>query len=112
MVEGIKYIKLNGWETAFGRLIADTRENEIFVLRNLAVVRSLERALGNSMGYFAAIIMLGAASRTTGLSVALIFSVLEMASLLKTNVLLIVLSLGLYYETTVIMNRFAMVFNL
>jgi ABC-type bacteriocin/lantibiotic exporter with double-glycine peptidase domain len=112
MVEGIKYIKLNGWEIAFHRLVAATREDEISVFRNLAVARSLERALGNSIGYMAAIIMLGVASMTTGISVALIFSVLEMASLLKANVLLVVLSLGLYYETTVVLGRFAVIFNI
>jgi hypothetical protein len=52
------------------------------------------------------------ASKTTGLNLAKIFSVLEITTTLKMTILLVVLGVGLYYEIKVVFSRFASIFNL
>jgi ABC-type bacteriocin/lantibiotic exporter with double-glycine peptidase domain len=57
VIEGIKYIKLYGWEIAFRRIIQQLREQEILNYKKLSWGRSIERAAGSSLGYFAVIAM-------------------------------------------------------
>jgi hypothetical protein len=82
------------------------------MFKYLIIGKSLERALGYSVGYVGAVIMFIIASNTTGLTVPLIFSVAEMATLLKSTVLFIVLGMGVYYDLTVIFDRFSLIFNM
>ena len=47
IIEGIKFIKLYGWELAFKRLIQNFRTQEVKDYVKLSVGRALQRALGN-----------------------------------------------------------------
>jgi ABC-type multidrug transport system fused ATPase/permease subunit len=112
-IEGIKYVKLYGWELAFTKIIQGIRELELAALKRLALGRSVERGLGNSISLLSSLLMLIIASNfTADLTFAKIFSILEIMASLKVNVLLLVLGIGLYYEIKVVLARFASIFNL
>jgi len=65
------------WEIAFRRIIQSLREKEIFNYKRLAFGRCLLRALGNSIGYWAAFIMFVVSYYAqTGLTLVKIFSIL------------------------------------
>jgi ABC-type multidrug transport system fused ATPase/permease subunit len=112
MMEGIKYIKVNGWELAFKKLIRTARNNEVNLFKNLAFFRSLERAVGKSIGVVSALVMFIIATYTTGLTTPKVFSVMEMAGVLKMTVLMVVLGVALYFETKVIFTRFSVIFSI
>lgn len=97
-IEGIKYIKLYGWEIAFKRIIQKVRDSEMLNLKSLALGRAVERALGNSISFIGSLAMFIIAHyANTGLSFAKIFSTLEIMTSLRLYSFLIVLALGLYY---------------
>lgn len=50
VIEGIRFIKLYGWEIAFKRIIEKIRNLEIGSLKTLSIGRSFERAIGNIAG--------------------------------------------------------------
>jgi ATP-binding cassette subfamily C (CFTR/MRP) protein 4 len=52
IIEGIKFIKLYGWEMAFKKKIQLLRESEIAQFIYLAVGRSFEKSISNSVAYF------------------------------------------------------------
>ena len=70
------------------------------------------RGIGNSIGFISALVIFVIAYNTTGLTVPKIFSVLEMGAILKLTVLYVVLGIGVYYESTIVFNRFAGIFSL
>lgn len=77
IIEGIKYIKLYGWEIAFRKIIQGFREKEIMNYKKLSFGKSFERSIGNFIGYLAALIMFIAAHYSdTGLTLSKIFSTL------------------------------------
>jgi glycerol-3-phosphate acyltransferase PlsY len=78
----------------------------------LAFGKSVERALGYFISFFASLVMIVIAYYVAGIDFTKIFSVLEIMSSLKANVLMFTLGMGLYYELKVIFGRFASVFNL
>ena len=53
IIEGIKFIKLYGWEVAFKRIIQTLREREIRNFLKLSLVKSLERGFAISMAFWA-----------------------------------------------------------
>jgi ATP-binding cassette, subfamily C (CFTR/MRP), member 4 len=112
MIDGIKYVKFNGWERAFQQLIRKSRDVELSEFKYLAFGRAIERALGNTISFIAALVMIIVAAYTTGLNVPKLFSVHEMAGLLKATVLCMVLGIALYYETTIVFTRFSVIFNI
>lgn len=112
-IEGIKYIKLYGWEIAFKRIIQAIRIQEMDNLKKLALGRAIERALGNSISLISSVIMFVVAHyANTELSFAKIFSTLEIMTSLRLYTFLMVLALGLYYELKVVFDRFASIFNI
>jgi hypothetical protein len=65
------------------------------------------------MGFIGALIMfLIAYSANTGLTLAKIFSILEIVTTLKLSVLMVALGFGVYYELKVSFGRFASIFNI
>ena len=112
VMEGIKYIKINGWELAFKNLIRTARNNEVNLFKSLAFFRSLERGIGKSIGVVSALVIFIIATYTTGLTTPKIFSVMEMAGVLKMTVLMVVLGVALYYETKVIFTRFSVILSI
>ena len=40
LIEGIKFVKLYGWELAFKKIIVDIREKELFYLRKFSIYRA------------------------------------------------------------------------
>lgn len=114
MIEGIKYIKLYGWEIAFRRIIQSLREKEILNYKKLSWGRSVERALGNSIGYCAVIIMFIAVHYFSSreLTIPLIFSTLEIIISLRLFMRSIVFGFNFYYEIKEVFARFASIFNI
>lgn len=113
IIEGIKYIKLYGWEIAFRRIIQGLREKEIENYKKLSLGRSLERAIGNMIGFMAALLMFVAAHyANTQLDLAKIFSTLEIIMNFKLSIFMFILGLGFYYEVKVVFGRFANIFNI
>lgn len=53
IIEGIKFIKLYGWEIAFKHMIQTLRKEEIRNYLKLALIQSVERALGNVVPHIA-----------------------------------------------------------
>jgi len=112
-IEGIKYIKLYGWELAFKKIIQNIRVSEVTLYRLLAVGRAVERAIGNSLGFIGSFVMfIVAYYASTGLTLAKIFSTLEVATALKQTIIMMALGLGVYYEIKVVFGRFANIFNI
>lgn len=64
VVEGIKFIKLYGWEMAFKKIIQGVREKQLTKLERLALGRAIERGLGNFIGLAGSIVMLFLATTT------------------------------------------------
>ena len=56
IIEGIKFIKLYGWETAFKKIIQTLRKEELRNYMWLSFVRSIECALGRSSAFIAGIV--------------------------------------------------------
>lgn len=113
VIEGIKFIKLYGWELAFRRIIQTLRNSEISNQRTLSLGRSLERSIGNFVGIASGLIMYVASHYSnTGLSTAKIFSCLEVVFSFKYSIFMLTLALGFYYEVVVVFTRFASVFNI
>ena len=52
------------------------------------------------------------ASTTSGLTTPTVFSVMEIRTTIKASVMHMVMGIGLYYETKVTLNRFALIFNI
>jgi hypothetical protein len=65
------------------------------------------------MGLIGALIMfIVAYYAETGLTLAKIFSILEIVTTLKMSVLMVALGFGIYYELKVSFSRFASMFNI
>ena len=75
MMEGVKYIKINGWEMAFKKFIRNSRDQEVGLFKGLAFGRALERGIGNCIGLISTLVMYIIAHHTTGLTTPKIFSV-------------------------------------
>ena len=105
-------MKLYGWEIAFKRIIQKIREQEIGHLKSLALGRAFERGLAHSIGFIGSFVMLVLASEVNHhLSFTLIFSTLELVTYLRSNMIILTLGVGLYYEIQVVCGRFASIFN-
>jgi hypothetical protein len=75
--------------------------------------RAIERGFGNSITFVSSLVMLYVASRVgTELSYAKIFSALEIVVCFKFYTFATVLSVGLFYEIKIVLQRFATIFNL
>ena len=79
IIEGIKFIKLYGWEMAFKAIIDDTRKKEIRNFTKFAAVKSVERALGNCIALWAGLtcfLIMHFTGQGESLNIATIFSTL------------------------------------
>ena len=110
-IEGIKFIKLYGWEIAFRRIIQKVRELEIKSYKSLSLGRSAERALSNFIGIASGFIMyLASHYSNTGLDLAKMFSCLQVIFSFKHYITYLIVGLGCYYEVSVVCGRFANIF--
>lgn len=77
VIEGIRFIKLYGWEIAFTKLIEKIRNMEISSLTSLSFGRSFERAIGNIAGLAGGLVVFMAAHyQGREISVPMIFAAL------------------------------------
>lgn len=113
VIEGIKFVKLYGWEIAFKRIIQGLREMEISNYRRLSFGKSLERALSNFVGIASGFLMYIVAHYAgTHLSIPKIFSTLEVIFAFKYSIFMLGVGLGFYYEVKVVFERFASIFSI
>ena len=115
IIEGIKYIKIYGWEMAFKHIIQQLRKEEIQHYIKLGFFRSLERALGNSTHLIASLTcfyVMYATGEGTGLSVAKIFSTLELMATARVTVFYFGLAMSFFFELHVIFERFCNIYNI
>jgi ATP-binding cassette, subfamily C (CFTR/MRP), member 4 len=110
-IEGIKYVKLYGWELAFRKLIQDIRHEEISGFKKLAFGKALERAVSNGMVFVSCLCMFFVASLEGKLTYTKIFSCLEVMLSLKFYILYGAIGLGIAYDFKVVLGRFASIFN-
>jgi ATP-binding cassette, subfamily C (CFTR/MRP), member 1 len=97
-IEGIKYVKLYGWETAFKRIIEKVREKEIEGLKRVAFGRSIDRSLAYVIGFISTFVMYVLAYEVNNaLTFTIIFSTLEIMASLKQRLTSWILGIGLYY---------------
>lgn len=105
IIEGIKFIKLYGWEIAFKHIIQALRKEEIRDYIKLSFGRSLERSLGNiaaSSAGFTCFIVMDLTGEGTGLSTAKIFSTMELMVTLRLLVFFMGIAISFYYEMRII----------
>jgi hypothetical protein len=82
-------------------------------LKKAGFGRSIDRAMGYSVGYLGTFIMYVVASEVNhNLTLAVIFTMLEMMSTIRESVMSWIEGVGFYYELQVVYGRFAGVFNL
>ena len=82
-------------------------------LRRLALGRSFDRACACVIGILSAFtIYILAANITDNLSLAIIFSTLEMMATLRIKLTVFTQGIALYYELEVIFSRFSSIFNI
>lgn len=82
------------------------------MLRKLAIGKAFERALGYFISVVASLVMIVVATYAAGIEYKKVFSVLEIMSALKMNVLMFTEGTGYFYELKVIFERFASIFNI
>ena len=98
---------------AFKKIIQKIRVNEVARFYLLALGRSVERAIGNSLGFISSLVMFIIADNAgTDLTLAKIFSTLEVAGGLKMTIMFLAVGVGVYYEIMVVFGRFANIFNI
>ena len=56
IIEGIRFIKLYGWEIAFQKIIQELRKKEIQNYEWLSFARSIERVFGNTTSLWSSIV--------------------------------------------------------
>ncbi len=113
LIEGIKYIKLYGWELAFKKIIGNIREEQINNLFRLAFWRSIEKGFGNAITLISSLaIFILVACNNEKLTLAKLFSTLEMISYLRFYVSGATAAIGTYHEIKVILGRYVNIFNL
>lgn len=98
VIEGIKFIKLYGWELAFRKMVHRIRELEIILLKSFGLGRSVDKATGNSICLFGAFVMFIVAHHNgIDLTVARIFSSLEVIFAFKFAMEMMSTALQFYY---------------
>ena len=115
IIEGIKFIKLYGWEIAFKHIIQQLRRDEIKDYVKLSFTRSLERSLGNSTTFIAGLtcfLVMHFTGAGTGLSVAKIFSTMELMVTTRLIVFFLGITWTFYYELKVIFDRLCTIYNI
>ena len=112
IIEGVKFIKIYGWESAFKSIICDIRHKEIRSYFKLTFTQSLERALGNWSPIIAGLSCFFVLHQTGGsLSTAKIFSTLELMATARVIVYFFGRSMSFYFEFKVILERFCSLYN-
>ena len=96
---------------AFKRKIQSLRESEISNFMSLAVGRTFEKAVSNSVAYFSGFFIFLAASLIGTLQINDIFSSLEVLTYLRFQLFYFVSGISLYYEIEVTFDRIANILN-
>ena len=115
IIEGIKFIKLYGWEIAFKHIIQRLRTDEIKDYVKLSIGRSLERSIGNSSPLLAGLVCFLAVHYTgeTGAhSVAKIFATMELMVTTRMIIFFFGISMGFCFELHIIFSRFSTIYNI
>lgn len=98
MIEGIRFVKLYGWELAFKNIISLIRKSELLSLKKLARGKSLEKTLGGVTNYTSSFLMLLIAYYSgVSLTTPLIFSCVEAMITLRVFTFELVTGISLYY---------------
>ncbi len=98
IIEGIKFIKLYGWEMAFKKKIQLLRQSEIVNFIWLAVGRSFEKSISNSVAYFSGFFIFMTADLTGTLTIENIFASIEILTYLRFQFFYFISGLSLYFE--------------
>ena len=100
IIEGIKFIKLYGWELAFQDMVRQIRSSEIHQYIKLSVGKSFERALAHTTvlwSGFVCFLVMYFTGEGELLNVANIFSTLEILMTLKISLFYAGFSGGFYF---------------
>jgi hypothetical protein len=115
IIEGIKFIKFYGWELAFKNIIQRLRNKEIRYYFKISICRSLERSIGGTAANFAGyccFVVMDLTGQGSGLSIAKIFSTMDLMGTLRSIVYFLGITLGFYYELCIIFDRFCTILNI
>lgn len=113
LIEGIKYVKMYGWELAFKKIINIARKKELKGLNKVGFGRSIDSSLGFTVGYLSTFAIYVIASEVNhSLTLAAIFSLLEMMSTIRYSIMFGTDGVAVYFELLVVYERFASFFNL
>ena len=81
--------------------------------KRLSVGRSIDKAIGNSIGFWAVLVMFVATHYAqTDLTLSQIFSTLDIIINFKVAIFIFDIGLDFYYEVKVVFARFASIFNI
>ena len=100
MIEGIKFIKLYGWEIAFKAIIQVLRKKEIRKFIKLGLVKSFERALANTMAFWSGFVCFLVAHFTeegNPLTTANILSTIEILITMRFSLFLFGVGMGFFF---------------
>ena len=100
IIEGIKFIKLYGWEIAFKAIIQVLRKKEISQFIKLGLVKSLERALANTMAFWSGFVCFLVAHFTeegNPLTTASILSTIEILITMRFSLFLFGVGIGFFF---------------
>lgn len=117
VVDGIRMIKMYGWEIAFKRIIDTLRDNETGQLMSRAIVSCIESGLSNSASLIAAFISFLAiyysSKDASLLNSAKIFSTIELLQFLRLNILNFS-AFGIYmvFELKVFLKRYIQIISI
>jgi ATP-binding cassette subfamily C (CFTR/MRP) protein 4 len=115
IIEGIKFIKLYGWELAFREIIRKIRNMEISQYVFWSFGKSIERSIAKCTTFWSGLVcflVMYFTEQGEPLTVANIFSTLEILNTLKLSMLYLGISGGFYFELQVIFERYANILNI
>ena len=113
IIEGIKYVKLYGWEMAFKRRILEARDKEVELLKKLAFSRAFSRTFSKSICFFSSFVLFLITLRIgVGLSSSLIFSVLVVTSVVQYFTIYAVYGVDILYELNIMFKRYVNILNI
>lgn len=112
VIEGIRFIKLYGWELAFNRIIGRLRSIEVSKYMKVYLNQSFERAFSNSTIYWGVLICFILIHFTSvDLNSAKIFATIELMGYVKSNLFLAVMGISYLFELKVLYKRFVDIYT-
>lgn len=113
VIQGIKFIKMYGWEIAFEKIIHKHRENQIKNQKRYRAFKILEKSLGVFVGIASGFVVFVLSHYfETGLSTVKLYACLELAFALNNSVNDTSATIGIYYELKLVFERFASILEI